>query len=36
VPPQWAVKVMNRATADNRSAQSEEEGLETGPPALTM
>jgi len=28
VPPQWAVKVMNRATADNQSAQSEEEGLE--------
>ncbi len=28
VPPQWAVKAMNRATADNQSAQSEEEGLE--------
>jgi hypothetical protein len=28
VPPQWAVKQMNRATADNQSAQSEEEGLE--------
>ena len=28
VPPQWAVKPMNRATADNQSAQSEEEGLE--------
>ena len=28
VPPQWAVKLMNRATADNQSAQSEEEGLE--------
>jgi hypothetical protein len=28
VPPQWATKVMNRATADNQSAQSEEEGLE--------
>src|SRR5208282_4079581 len=27
-PPQWAVKQMNRATADNQSAQSEEEGLE--------
>ena len=27
VPPQWAVKLMNRATADNQSAQSEEEGL---------
>jgi hypothetical protein len=27
-PPQWAVKLMNRATADNQSAQSEEEGLE--------
>jgi hypothetical protein len=27
-PPQWAVKAMNRATADNQSAQSEEEGLE--------
>src|SRR5580698_7745330 len=26
--PQWATKVMNRATADNQSAQSEEEGLE--------
>jgi hypothetical protein len=28
VPPQWAVKQMNRATADNQSAQSEAEGLE--------
>jgi len=28
VPPQWAVKQMNRATADNQSAQSEDEGLE--------
>jgi guanyl-specific ribonuclease Sa len=28
VPPQWATKVMNRATAGNHSAQSEEEGLE--------
>jgi hypothetical protein len=28
VPPQWAVKLMNRATADNQSTQSEEEGLE--------
>jgi hypothetical protein len=28
VPPQWAVKLMNRATADNQSAQSEEEGLD--------
>ena len=28
VPPQWAVKQMNRATADNQSEQSEEEGLE--------
>jgi hypothetical protein len=28
VPPQWATKVMNRATADNQSAQAEEEGLE--------
>jgi len=28
VPPQWAVKLMNRATADNQSAQAEEEGLE--------
>jgi hypothetical protein len=28
VPPQWAAKVMNRATADNQSAQAEEEGLE--------
>jgi hypothetical protein len=28
VPPQWAVKLMNRATADNQSAQSEKEGLE--------
>jgi hypothetical protein len=27
-PPQWAVKAMNRAAADNQSAQSEEEGLE--------
>ena len=27
-PPQWATKVMNRATADNQSAQAEEEGLE--------
>ena len=28
VPPQWAVKLMNRATADNQTVQSEEEGLE--------
>jgi hypothetical protein len=28
VPPQWAAKVMNRATAENQSAQAEEEGLE--------
>jgi hypothetical protein len=28
IPPQWAVKAMNRATADNQSAQSEEEGLQ--------
>jgi len=28
VPPQWAVKLMNRATADNQSTQAEEEGLE--------
>src|ERR1051326_5480187 len=28
VPPQWAVKLMNRPTADNQSAQAEEEGLE--------
>jgi hypothetical protein len=28
VPPQWAVKLMNRATADNQSEQSEDEGLE--------
>ena len=28
VPPQWAVKQMNRATAENQSLQSEEEGLE--------
>jgi len=28
VPPQWATKVMNRATAENQSAQAEEEGLE--------
>ena len=28
VPPQWAVKLMNRATADNQSAQSDDEGLE--------
>ena len=28
VPPQWATKAMNRATADNQSAQAEEEGLE--------
>ena len=28
VPPQWATKAMNRATTDNQSAQSEEEGLE--------
>jgi hypothetical protein len=28
VPPQWATKAMNHATADNQSAQSEEEGLE--------
>jgi hypothetical protein len=28
VPPQWAVKLMNRATADNQSAQAEEEGLQ--------
>ncbi len=27
VPPQWAVKLMNRATADNHSAQAEDEGL---------
>jgi hypothetical protein len=27
-PPQWAVKTMNRATADNQSAQAEAEGLE--------
>ncbi len=27
VPPQWAVKLMNRATADNQSAQAEDEGL---------
>ncbi len=27
VPPQWAVKMMNRATADNHSAQAEDEGL---------
>jgi len=28
VPPQWAVKTMNRATADNQSEQAEDEGLE--------
>jgi hypothetical protein len=28
VPPQWAVKAMNRATAQNQSEQSEAEGLE--------
>ena len=28
VPPQWATKVMNRATADNQSQQAEDEGLE--------
>ncbi len=28
VPPQWATKVMNRATAENQSAQAEDEGLE--------
>jgi hypothetical protein len=28
VPPQWAMKLMNRATADNQSAQAEDEGLE--------
>jgi hypothetical protein len=28
VPPQWAVKLINRATADNQSAQAEDEGLE--------
>ena len=28
VPPQWAVKQMNRATADNQSAHAAEEGLE--------
>jgi hypothetical protein len=28
VPPQWATKAMNRATAENQSAQAEEEGLE--------
>jgi Phage portal protein len=28
VPPQWAVKLMNRATADNQSTQAEDEGLE--------
>jgi hypothetical protein len=33
VPPQWATKVMNRATAENQSAQSEEEGLE---PTMTV
>ncbi len=27
VPPQWAVKLMNRATADNQSAQAEDEGM---------
>ncbi len=27
-PPQWATKAMNRATADNQTAQSEKEGLE--------
>src|ERR1700732_843100 len=27
-PPQWATKVMNRATAENHSTQAEEEGLE--------
>src|SRR5580692_10227501 len=28
VPPQWATKTMNRATAQNQSEQAEEEGLE--------
>jgi hypothetical protein len=28
VPPQWATKVMNRATAENHSAQADEEGLQ--------
>ena len=28
VPPQWATKAMNRATAQNQSEQAEEEGLE--------
>jgi Bacterial CdiA-CT RNAse A domain len=28
VPPQWATKAMNRAIAENQSAQAEEEGLE--------
>jgi hypothetical protein len=28
VPPQWATKVMNRATADNQSEQAADEGLE--------
>jgi len=28
VPPQWAVSMMNRATAEQHSTQSEEEGLE--------
>jgi hypothetical protein len=28
VPPQWAVKAMNRATAQNQSEQAEAEGLE--------
>jgi hypothetical protein len=28
VPPQWAVKLMNWAKADNQSAQAEDEGLE--------
>jgi hypothetical protein len=28
VPPQWATKAMNRATAENHSAQAAEEGLE--------
>ncbi|MGA8078704.1 MAG: hypothetical protein WB868_15135, partial [Xanthobacteraceae bacterium] len=28
VPPTWATKAMNRATADNQSAQAEDEGLE--------
>jgi portal protein/CDI toxin RNase A-like protein len=28
VPPQWATKAMNRATADNQSAQADEEGLQ--------